>query len=210
MPSGLRVVGIGGAPREGFDIEAKKRMCTRGGRILFSGERRVGVRGERARGTHRCRSHSTSMSIRPRPIAMSTSLSITHGWGWRGRAKKRRTRKREKIRLGINADLTADDWSPPIVQRWFAGIAPRSFSPKRSRKNNGDFAFQSSLRRALLTIFAQTARAIKNAPNFTTQKIYYEAAHRRCGFRFCWTLFHDFEYRTKCRVCFFKRLLAII
>lgn len=117
MPSGLRVVGIGGAPREGFDIEAKKRDGAReeDERFYFRG----GMRGERARGTHRCRSHSTysSTSIRPRPIAMSTSLSITHGRGRRGRAKKRRTRNREKIRLGINADLTVDDWSLPIVRR---------------------------------------------------------------------------------------------
>lgn len=47
MPSGLRVVGIGGAPREGFDIEAKKRDGAReeDGRFYFRGggdERREG------------------------------------------------------------------------------------------------------------------------------------------------------------------------
>lgn len=110
MPSGLRVVGIGGAPREGFDIEAKKRMV-RERTILFSGgEGERGRGGEMRGGTHRCRLHSTysSTSIRPRPIAMSTSLSITYRTGEESE-KKRRTRKREKIRLGINADLTVDD-----------------------------------------------------------------------------------------------------
>jgi len=84
MPSGLRVVGIGGAPRESFDIEAKKRMVReRTDDFIFGGGRGGEGRGRDERGTPWCRSHSTysSTSIRPRPIAMSTSLSITHRTG---------------------------------------------------------------------------------------------------------------------------------
>lgn len=124
MPSSLRVVGIGGAPRGGFDIEGKEADGAREDERFYFREGR-GEEGEWAREDEGhtpvvCAAHTRR--IRQRQYVLGRSpcqrhcRSRTGGAGER-RRKKRRTTKREKIRLGINADLTVDDWSPPIVRR---------------------------------------------------------------------------------------------
>lgn len=63
-------------------------------------------------------------------------------------------------------------------------------------------------RRALLAIFTRTARAIKNAPNFTTrQKIYYEAS-LRIPLLLNSSVIPGF--RPNCRVYFFKGLYVTL
>jgi len=101
--------------------------CARGRTILFSGEGGEGRGGGEMRGAHPGAAHTRR--IRQRQYVLGRSPCQRHCRSRIGRGrrmKKRRTRKREKIRLGINADLTVDDWSPPIVRRWFAGIARRA------------------------------------------------------------------------------------
>lgn len=79
-----------------------------GRQILFS-------RGEDAL-THTHVGAANTRRIRQRQYVLGRSPCQRHcrspmESGGEGREKKEETRKREKIRLGINADLTLDDWS---------------------------------------------------------------------------------------------------
>jgi len=117
MPSGLRVVGIGGAPRESFDIEAKKRMVRERTDDFIFDEGGEGGGGE-MRGAHPGAAHTRRIRQRQYVLGRSPCQRHCRSRTKRGRrVKKRENEEREKIRLGINADLTVDDWSPAIVRR---------------------------------------------------------------------------------------------
>lgn len=106
MPSGLRVVGIGGAPRESFDIEAKKRTVRerRTDDFIFEGGggggegKKDGVKGERVR-AHTGAAHTRR--IRQRQYVLGRSPCQRHcrsrtDGGREGGRKKRSMRKHEK------------------------------------------------------------------------------------------------------------------
>lgn len=80
MPSSLRVVGIGEAPREGFDIEAKERMVRerRTDDFIFGGEGGggKGVGEAKGRGAHIGAAHTRR--IRQRQYVLGRSPCQRH------------------------------------------------------------------------------------------------------------------------------------